>query len=173
MWSYCAQLPVRFRCRGSPGLPLEPCAMIGVMMSNREAVERVDLPDVNAIGTFVVETHSDIETVLAMLREGRTTLVSIEAGKTLNDWTQTADTFVQLVRAAGHHVALFSDSIPMGSRRWRKSTRALVRLRAFVVFPSKLASPSTRVSYGSDGNKEYFEIKSAPTTLRRLSGPLI
>lgn len=131
--------------------------------------ERLDVPAVNAIGPFTVEAHSDIETVLAMLQEGRTAIVSIETGNKLADWVKTADTFVQLIRASGHHVALVSDAIPRGSRRWRKSTRALVRLRAFVVFPSKLAVPTTRVSYVSDGNKEYVDIKSAPSILRRLS----
>jgi hypothetical protein len=131
--------------------------------------ERVDLPAVHSATPLVISSHSDIETVLGILKEGRPALVSIETGGALRDWTQMADTLAGLVVASGHHIALVSDSRPVGSRRWRKSTRALARLRVLLVFPSELAEPSIRLSYAPDGNAQYLEVTSPPIRLRRLT----
>lgn len=70
-------------------------------------------------------------------------------------------------RRSGHYVAMLSDSSQRGSRRWRKGTRSLAGLRAFLIYPSELADPSMRISYKSDGNSESLDVSSAPLILRR------
>jgi hypothetical protein len=124
------------------------------------SVESVDLPAVHAA------THSEIEMALDVLNDGRPALVVIEKPK-LRDWAEMANTLVGMTRASGHCVAMLSDSSQRGSRRWRRGTRSLVRLRAFLIYPWEPADPSTRASYKSDGNTESLEVSSAPMILRR------
>lgn len=129
-------------------------------------VESVDLPAVHAAVPLAISTHSDIEMALRILNDGRPALVVIEKRK-LRDWAEMANTLVGMTRASGHHIAMHVDSSPRGSRRWRKGARSLVRLRAFLIYPSEPAGPSTRLSYKSDGNKESLEVSSARMILRR------
>lgn len=132
------------------------------------SVESVDLPAVQAAVPLAISNHSDMEIALGILNDGRPALVVIEKRK-LRDWAEMANTLVGMIRASGHYIAMLSDSSPRGSRRWRKGTRSLVRLRAFLIYPGEPAAPSTRISYKSDGNIESLEVKSAPVSLRRTT----
>jgi hypothetical protein len=94
----------------------------------------LDLPAVHAAVPLAISTHSDVETALGILNEGRPALVVIETG-ILRDWAEMANTLVGMIRASGHYIGTLSDSSPRGSRRWRKGTRSLARLRAFLIYP--------------------------------------
>jgi hypothetical protein len=73
----------------------------------------LDLPAVHAAVPLAIRTHSDIETALGILNEGRPALVVIETGK-LRDWAEMANTLVGMIRASGHYIGTLSDSSPRG-----------------------------------------------------------